>query len=464
MSEVKEEMPTINRRHSGTVHSLKISIKRRRTGEFIARNSMLTDLFQVSHIKCVRNAFAAGFIIMILRHMVNDFLHYGRLNWTFELLSLTVGKLHIVVLVWTLMTLSASFGVYYGSYMWTHHRRSDGINSRNVVIGSYDMIWLTIYICYLAGLMVIPCWQIIYHQLPLVSSAIIIAEQLRLLMKVHSFVRENVRKMSKQTISASDQQLSHLHQYLYFLFVPTLIYRDTYPRTSTIEWNVAWKMFGQFLLLLILVYQLIAYYWMPVFAQCFAVNEITLEFVITAIFDLMLPGTLIIILTFYGFFHCWMNGFAELLQFADRMFYEDWWNFTSAATFWRSWNVIVHDWLYVYVYKDLTTIFSGSRNLSTACVVILSAIFHEYFMIVSLGFLSPILIAWFGLFGMAFRFAFPQTKGSQWNILLLTFIPICAGIIPFLYALEVSARSSPSERESFSKMTSTSSKQSKSDL
>ena len=78
MSEVKEEMPTINRQHSGTVHSLKISIKRRRTGEFIARNSMLTDLFQVSHIKCVRNAFAAGFIIMILRHMVNDLLHYGR--------------------------------------------------------------------------------------------------------------------------------------------------------------------------------------------------------------------------------------------------------------------------------------------------------------------------------------------------------------------------------------------------
>ena len=25
---------------------------------------------------------------------------------------------------------------------------------------------------------------------------------------------------------------------------------------------------------------------------------------------------------FYGFFHCWLNGFAELLRFGDRMFYE----------------------------------------------------------------------------------------------------------------------------------------------
>jgi len=27
-------------------------------------------------------------------------------------------------------------------------------------------------------------------------------------------------------------------------------------------------------------------------------------------------------LAFYGFFHCWLNGFAELLRFDDRMFYE----------------------------------------------------------------------------------------------------------------------------------------------
>ncbi|UJR26990.1 hypothetical protein I4U23_008297 [Adineta vaga] len=462
MTDSKQQTSMNNRRDSGNTHSLKISIKRRRTGEFIARNSMLTDLFQISHIKCVRNAFAAAFILMVLRHMANDLLQYGRLNWTFELLSTTVGKLHVVVIVWILMTLCSSYGVYYGTYMWAMNRKSNGTDRL------YDIIWLLIYVCYLTGLLAIPCWQIIHHRLPIVSSAIIIAEQLRLLMKIHSFVRENVRKMTQQLTNSSDQnssqEFSHFNQYLYFLFVPTLLYRDTYPRTSIIHWNIVGKMFGQFLILVCLVYHLVAHYWMPVFVRCFTVNKVTLEFTITAIFDLMLPGTLVVILTFYGFFHCWMNGFAELLRFADRMFYEDWWNFTSAATFWRSWNVIVHDWLHVYVYKDLATLFNGNRNISTACVVILSALFHEYFMIVSLGFLSPILIVWFIVFGMIFRFAFPQAKGSQWNTFLLSFIPICAGVIPYLYALEVSVRYSPPQYKTFWNTMFMNNKQSKSDL
>ena len=27
-------------------------------------------------------------------------------------------------------------------------------------------------------------------------------------------------------------------------------------------------------------------------------------------------------LGFYGFLHCWLNAFAEMLRFADRMFYK----------------------------------------------------------------------------------------------------------------------------------------------
>jgi hypothetical protein len=63
---------------SGSVHAVKISIKHRKTGEFIARNSLLTDLFQISHINCIRNAFIAGFILMLSRQMINDLLQYGK--------------------------------------------------------------------------------------------------------------------------------------------------------------------------------------------------------------------------------------------------------------------------------------------------------------------------------------------------------------------------------------------------
>lgn len=31
---------------------------------------------------------------------------------------------------------------------------------------------------------------------------------------------------------------------------------------------------------------------------------------------------------------------------------QDWWNSTSFSNYYRTWNVVVHDWLYSYVYQD----------------------------------------------------------------------------------------------------------------
>ena len=46
-------------------------------------------------------------------------------------------------------------------------------------LGSYDMGWLILYVAYLIALLVLPCWQIISYQLPIVSATIITAEQVR---------------------------------------------------------------------------------------------------------------------------------------------------------------------------------------------------------------------------------------------------------------------------------------------
>lgn len=32
--------------------------------------------------------------------------------------------------------------------------------------------------------------------------------------------------------------------------------------------------------------------------------------------------------------------------------FQDWWNSTSYANYYRTWNVVVHDWLYYYAYRD----------------------------------------------------------------------------------------------------------------
>jgi diacylglycerol O-acyltransferase-1 len=47
---------------------------------------------------------------------------------------------------------------------------------------------------------------------------------------------------------------------------------------------------------------------------------------------------------FYLLFHSFLNLMGELLHFADRHYYSDWWNANNIDVFWRSWNMPVHRW------------------------------------------------------------------------------------------------------------------------
>lgn len=63
----------------------------------------------------------------------------------------------------------------------------------------------------------------------------IFCTQTRLLMKSHAFVRSNVprAKQFKAKSDGNDKYSSPcpgFSHFLYFLFVPTLVYRDSYPR------------------------------------------------------------------------------------------------------------------------------------------------------------------------------------------------------------------------------------------
>jgi len=40
---------------------------------------------------------------------------------------------------------------------------------------------------------------------------------------------------------------------------------------------------------------------------------------------------------------------GELLRFADRQFYQQWWTATTWSAYYRRWNKVVGDWLHSYV-------------------------------------------------------------------------------------------------------------------
>ena len=43
-------------------------------------------------------------------------------------------------------------------------------------------------------------------------------------------------------------------------------------------------------------------------------------------------------------FHSFLNTLGEILGFADRNFYSDWWNADDLFHFWKMWNLPVHRW------------------------------------------------------------------------------------------------------------------------
>jgi len=78
---------------------------------------------------------------------------------------------------------------------------------------------------------------------------------------------------------------------------------------------------------------------------------------------------------------------------------QDWWNVSSQAAYFRVWNIVVHDWLYTYLYRDFSEILiPGKRFFQAEIVFIISAVFHEYALAFTFRFFYPMLFVAFGGF------------------------------------------------------------------
>ncbi len=84
-------------------------------------------------------------------------------------------------------------------------------------------------------------------------------------------------------------------KYLYFLFAPTLIYCDKYPRNAIIHWDFVIEMFGQVIAAIVYVYYVVVRFCVPTFANLNQ-NEITLPIFITVLFNSIMPGSLFLLL------------------------------------------------------------------------------------------------------------------------------------------------------------------------
>jgi hypothetical protein len=202
-------------------------------------------------------------------------------------------------------------------------------------------------------------------------------QSLSLLLKNHSYYFGiRVVQLERQSLCP---ELVSLRRFLYFLVIPTLVYRiEGYPHSPRIRVDFLVRRTLQALGCMFLIYELVVYSMLPVFKQ---VNELSnVEFIV----ELMIPAVLLWTMLFTVTFEVILNVFAEVTYFGDRRFYEDWWNSTNLSEFSRKWNRPVHDWLYLHVYRCLVKQ-RYPKAIAQMFVFLFSAIFHE--MLLSITFL-----------------------------------------------------------------------------
>ncbi|KAG0355468.1 hypothetical protein BG005_005589 [Podila minutissima] len=160
-----------------------------------------------------------------------------------------------------------------------------------------------------------------------------------------------------------------------YLIVPSLIYELQYPRTTKIRPEYVFEKLVATLGTFTLLYLTTEHYIYPV------VFDPSIS-PLRALVLLLIPFMMNYLMIFYIIFECICNAFAELSCFADRNFYEDWWNCISFDEWARKWNKPVHHFLLRHVYDSSIESFHLSKSNAALATFFLSSCVHELVMMV----------------------------------------------------------------------------------
>eukprot|EP00918_Siedleckia_nematoides_P053103 GHVU01115981.1.p1 GENE.GHVU01115981.1~~GHVU01115981.1.p1 ORF type:complete len:377 (+),score=54.38 GHVU01115981.1:890-2020(+) len=185
--------------------------------------------------------------------------------------------------------------------------------------------------------------------------------------------------------------LSFSH-YVRFLFAPTLCFQYHYPSTTRIRWRRVCIHIAAIILSLGLMKIIIDQYIAVTLRNAFASELVppvgSLLMLCVHFFERLLtvsiPNLYVWLLIFFGIFHHHLNLLAELTHFADREFYQMWWNSRNFKEYWQRWNLPVHHFLHRHVYKPLLRK-QMTRTTASLVVFLVSAVAHEYAVAEAIG-------------------------------------------------------------------------------
>lgn len=403
----------------------------------VARQSLISEMLQISHFQTIYNIFVAVFLIAFANTLLSNYMEKG-VFIEFDLLIWCFGQAPNAVLVW-LTIFCISFSAYF-----LQEAILKKILSPHLAYTIHAIIITTEYV-------LLPWYVVGVRKYPPATAFAISAEMVRLTMKMHSYLMVNLQLRHAKDKKSQDESVKeypgnvNIYNYWLFLWFPTLVYQPSYPRTDSIRFSFVIRSFGDSMLCILFTYAIFVRYCVPHFKEFYG----DLTHLVMGVFHVMLPGIAINLLGFFGILHSWFNAFAELTRFADRHFYSDWWNATGWGTYYRKWNFVVHNFLHRHIFMDAMQNYGKGKHFSLWLTFIISAVVHEYIVAIGLGFYKPILFVLFIVPGVLFIYLTKFLKGNRfWNIFMWAMLIVGHGILVGLYsrAWHIHYYSSPKER------------------
>ncbi|XP_014358507.2 sterol O-acyltransferase 2 [Papilio machaon] len=413
--------------------------------EFTHRHSPLTVLIEGSlHIRAIYHIFVVILLILLCDTVIYDFVERGKINIGTTSVIEGFGDIRRGAKIW-LLELAIAVAFYPGLRLYA------GTRKFLVKFPAALKIWSIMGILGVAVLEVsviaIPTWDLGKKKLALASSTAVTCEMFRFAMKIHAAAvacapqcRDDLAK------------LPTFKHYVYFLFAPTLVYRDEYPRTKKIRWGIVLFHFLEVAAIIFYNSFLWERFILPYWSDYGKEPKVEAGTVVRNMFACVLPGVISFLCGFYCLLHAWHNAFAEMLTFGDRLFYEEWWTTSQFSRYYRAWNRVVYSWLRDHIYRPLSP--RAGRALSTLTVFVVSAVAHEVILSLSFGFFYPVLMMEFGGLGLL-MLPLTASTGRRFpsflNLMMWLSFFIGNGLLWSLYPMEYFARKNcpPKENDSF---------------
>ncbi|KAL9131394.1 MAG: hypothetical protein Q9217_000662 [Psora testacea] len=155
----------------------------------------------------------------------------------------------------------------------------------------------------------------------------------------------------------------------YFWWAPTLVYQPLYPRTTSIRWTFVVKRLAETFSLSIFIWLASAQYAVPLLHNSLPkISSFDIASILERLMKLSTISLIIWLAGFFAVFQSLLNALAEIMTFADREFYTEWWNSPSVGTYWRTWNKPVYHFMRRHVYGPLVGRGWSSKAASVAFI------------------------------------------------------------------------------------------------